>query len=149
MPTVDQVKMRVLQMLSSHMDVRMGNDGDIVIRHESAVCLVSVDMWGDKPKNEGHDIIVQVRAPIIWNAKRTAALYEWVATSQNDYLIGRIACYEDNNPSLTNVFFEQNLFGDNLDEPEIVHTVVLVLSTANRLDDELVVKFGGKRTIDL
>lgn len=149
MPTVDQVKTRVLKMLSSHMNVRMSNDGDVAIRHESTMCLVSVKPWGDTPTNEGHDIIVQVRAPIIWNAKRTAALYEWVATSQNDYLIGRIACYEDNNSSLTNVFFEQNLFGDNLDEPEIVHTVALVLSTANRLDDELVAKFGGKRTIDL
>lgn len=147
MPTVDQVKMRVLKMLSSHMDVRMDDDGDILIRHESAVCWVSVNQWGT-PTNEGRDIVVQVRAPIIWEAKRTPALYEWVATEGQKFMIGRVACNPDDNASLTNVFFEHTLFGDNLDEPEIVHTVGLVLSTANRLDDELVVKFGGRKSIN-
>jgi hypothetical protein len=79
MPTVDQVRMRVLKMLSSHMDVRMDDDDDIVLRHESAVCWVSVNAWGN-PTNDGHDIIVQVRSPILWNVKRTPAVYEWVAT---------------------------------------------------------------------
>jgi hypothetical protein len=147
MPTVDQVKMRVLKMLSSHMDVRMDDDGDILIRHESAVCWVSVNQWG-KSTNEGHDIVVQVRAPIIWDVKRTPALYEWVATEGQGFVIGNAACTEDSDPSLTNVFLKHNLIGDNLDEPEIVHTVGLVLSTANQLDDELVVKFGGRKSIN-
>lgn len=147
MPTVDQVKMRVLKMLSSHMDVRLDNDGDVIIRHESAVCWVSVAQWGEAT-NEGNDIVVQVRAPIIWEAKRTPALYEWVATGGQEFVIGNAACMPDSNPSLTNVFLRYNLIGDNLDEPEIVHAVRLVLGTANRLDDELVVKFGGRKSIN-
>lgn len=147
MPTVDQVKNKVLRMLSAHMDVRMDSDGDVVIRHESAVCWVSVDQWGE-PTNEGRDIVVQVRAPIIWDAKRTSALYEWVATEGQKFMIGRVACNQAKDASLTNVFFEHNLFGDNLDEPEIVNVVLLVLTTANRLDDELVTKFGGRKSIN-
>jgi hypothetical protein len=50
---------------------------------------------------------------------------------------------------LTNVAFEHNILGDNLDEPELVATVTALISTANNLDDELQKKFGGKRTIDL
>lgn len=147
MPTVDQVKTKVLRMLSQHMDVRLDDDGDVLIRHESAVCWVSVSQWGT-PTNDGHDIIVAVRAPIIWEAKRTAALYEWVATEGQAFVIGNAACTPDTDASLTNVFLKHNLIGDNLDEPEIVHAVRLVLTTANQLDDELVRKFGGRKSIN-
>ena len=147
MPNAEQVKNKVLRMLMSHMDVRMDDDGDILIRLESAVCWVSVNNWGE-PSNDGRDTVVQVRAPIIWEAKRTPALYEWVATEGQKFMIGRVACNSDSDASLTNVFFEHTLFGDNIDEPEIVHAVGMVLSTANRLDDELVVKFGGRKSIN-
>ena len=108
MPNAEQVKNKVLRMLMSHMDVRMDDDGDILIRLESAVCWVSVNNWGE-PSNDGRDTVVQVRAPIIWEAKRTPALYEWVATEGQKFMIGRVACNSDSDASLTNVFFEHTV----------------------------------------
>jgi len=147
MPTVDQVKNKVLRMMAKHYNVSTDDDGDVILRHESAALIVSVSEW--HPDEEGRNTVVQVSAPILWEVKRTAALYEWVATTGQSYLFGRTACNAGADASLTNVAFEQNILGDNLDEPELVATVTSLISTANNLDDELQKKFGGKRTSDL
>ena len=64
-------------------------------------------------------------------------------------MFGRVACNITSEASETDLEFEYNLLGDNLDEPELTTTVVMLLGTANRLDDELQKKFGGKRSADL
>jgi hypothetical protein len=147
MPTVEQVKNKVLRMMAKNYNITMADDGDVILRHESAALTVSVSEW--YPDEEGRNTVVQVSAPILWEVKRTAALYEWVATTGQSYLFGRTACNTGADASLTNVAFEHNILGDNLDEPELVATVTALISTANNLDDELQKKFGGKRTIDL
>ena len=147
MPNAEQVKNKVLRMLMSHMDVGLDDDGDIRIRHESAVCWVTVASWGEQT-NDGSNTVVLVRAPIIWEVKRTPALYEWVANDGQNVMFGRVACRTASDASLTNVYFEHTLLGDNIDEPEIIHTVRLVITSANRLDDELVAKFGGRKSIN-
>jgi hypothetical protein len=146
MPTADQVKMRVLKMLSNHMSVRIDDDGDILTTHESAVCWVRVKEWG-KATDEGMDVVIQVIAPILWDVKRTPALYEWVATEGQGFVFGHVACNSNSNASLTNLFFEHAILGDNVDEPEIVHSVFIMLTTANKLDDDLIGKFGGRKSI--
>jgi hypothetical protein len=148
MPTVDQVKNKVLRMLSSQFDVRTDSDGDIVIKHESAICWVGATQWNNN--NEGRDIVVTVTAPVLWEVKRSPKLFEYVATKGQKYMIGRMACNDHKDDlSLTNLFFEYNLLADNLDEPELINATLLILSTANNLDDELQKEFGGKRTSDL
>jgi hypothetical protein len=147
MPTVDQVKNKIMRMLSTHMAIRIDNDGDLMITHESALCWIQVHEWGT-PSGDGKDIVIQVRSPILWGVRRSPALYEWVSTDGQDFFFGRVACNEDKDPSLTNVFFEYSILGDNVDEPEIVNAVMAVIFTANKLDDDLLPKFGGKKSID-
>ncbi len=146
MPTFDQVKNKVLRMMAKNYNITTADDGDVILRHESAALSVSVVEW--HPDQEGLNTVVKVSAPILWEVKRTAALYEWVATTGQTYLFGRTACNAGADASLTNIAFEQNILGDNLDEPELVTTVTALLAIANNLDDELQKKFGGKRTSD-
>lgn len=146
MPTVDQVRNKVLRILSSKMQVQTDEDGDVLIHHESVVASVTVDDW--YPDTEGRQIIVQIRVPILWNVKRTPAVYEWVACSGSNYLMGHVRCLNADSASHTNLFMEHNLIGDNLDENELLNAVLHVIVTANELDDKLMSKFGGTRTID-
>jgi hypothetical protein len=147
MPTVEQVKNKVLRMMAKNYNITMADDGDVILRHESAALTVSVLEW--QPDREGRNTVIQVSAPILWEVKRTAALYEWVATTGQEFIFGRTACNVSADSALTNIMFEHNILGDNLDEPELVATVTALISTANDLDDELQQKFGGKRTSDL
>lgn len=147
MPTAEQVRNKVLRIMANKFTIKTTDDEEIMLFHESAACLVRVVDW-DKER-EGRNTLIQVSAPILWNVKRTPALYEWVATEGQTYDIGRIACNNSDKSGETNVEFEHNLLGDNLDEPELTTTVVQLLSQANDLDDELQRKFGGKRAEDL
>jgi hypothetical protein len=45
--------------------------------------------------------------------------------------------------------FEHAILGDHLDAPELHQAVAAVGFTADRLDDELQARFGGKRLADL
>jgi len=147
MPTVDQVKNKVLRMMANNFEVKVDSDGDVVIRYESAVCWVSVRDWhSDK---EGRNTIVQVRSPILWNVKMTPAVYQWVATEGQKYYFGAVSVGIDEGQTEGALWLKYSLLGDNLDAPELETAVVCVLGDANRLDDELQKKFGGKRTADL
>ena len=147
MPTVEQVKNKVLRLMAKEFEVSVDDDGDIVVRYESAICWVSVRDWhADK---EGRNTIVQVRSPILWGVKVTPAVCQWVATEGQNYLFGSVSVGIDEGKSEGNLWFTHNLLGDNLDAPELETTVICVLGDANRLDDELQKKFGGKRTSDI
>lgn len=145
MPSVDQVKNKVLRILASKLQVKTDEDGDVIIRYESTVGVVSVREFGD---DDGIRVIVQVRAIVLWDVKRTPALYEWVATEGTNYLIGHVRCFESQNSGNTNLWLEHNLVGDNLDENELMSAVGFVLNQADELDDELQAKFGGRRQVD-
>lgn len=147
MPTVEQVRNKVLRMMAKAFKITTTDDETILLWHESAACSVKVREF-DKDE-DGQNTVVKVSAPILWNVKRTPALYEWVATEGQNFMFGRVACNITSEASETDLEFEYNLLGDNLDEPELTTTVVMLLGTANRLDDELQKKFGGKRSADL
>lgn len=145
MPTVDQVKNKVLRILASKLQVKTDEDGDVIIHYESTVGVVSVRELGD---DDGLRVLVQVRAIVLWDVKRTPALYEWVASEGTNYLIGHVRCLKSQNSGNTNLWLEHNLIGDNLDENELMSAVGFVLNQADELDDELQAKFGGRRQID-
>ena len=147
MPTVEQVRNKVLRMMAKEFKITTTDDETIILWHESAACSVEVDeLFKD---SEGQNTIIKVSAPILWGVKRTPEVYEWVATHGQAYNFGKVVCRVTKDPALTDLTFDQNLFGDNLDEPELTLTVHKLLGTANKLDDELMQKFGGKRTSDI
>ena len=49
---------------------------------------------------------------------------------------------------LANLIFSHTLLGDFLDQPELETAMWGLLSVADRWDDELQPKFGGKRSSD-
>ena len=52
-------------------------------------------------------------------------------------------------PANALVVFEYTLAGDNLDPGELKNALFMVATTADKKDDELQAKFGGKRIEDL
>lgn len=56
--------------------------------------------------------------------------------------------HDDKPPGEVLLIMSHTLLGDYLDEQELRHGVMGILSAANECDDELQKKFGGKRWID-
>jgi len=46
------------------------------------------------------------------------------------------------------IFFEHTIVGSTCDKEELRATVMAVLQTADKYDDEIVAKWGGERAVD-
>ena len=66
-----------------------------------------------------------------------------------NYFFGHVTVQDDsNNPGKLFLMMSHTLLGDYLDEGELSGALYAMLGTADRLDDELKGKFGGKRLAD-
>ena len=140
---VNQVKQRVQTFLPRQWNTELKQDGGWMCRFDSTVVHINVRTI------EGSDATyVVVWAPILWNVPYTTEVADFVAR-ESRYFFGHVFIDDDDEPGTVKIIFEHSLLGDYLDEAEIHYAVGAVGNTANRLDDELKARFGGKRQIDL
>ena len=139
--TVRDVRDKVQRILTrNHNNVRVDEDGDFMIRHNSANVWVEIqDGFGD----EG--VIVAIRCPMINKVSLTPELLRWVALEGHKFRIGTVCAYEDKDtPGTGSLFFEHNIIGDDIDESEVMGSVYPVAITGDQLDTELHSRFGGE-----
>lgn len=139
MATVDQVKNKIQRMLTNRFGtVKIDKDGDFVVVFESAVVFVHVHQWTDD------QTVVAVRCPMITDVKITPELTHWIAVEGQRFVFGTCYLNPDANGKTGWVYFQHNLLGDDLDEPELMETLDAIVLTGNKLDNELCAQFGGK-----
>jgi hypothetical protein len=90
---------------------------------------------------------VHITSPILREVPESDELYKWVAIIGTGYRIGCVEAFPEENQTVF-LRYKYVLLADFLDEDELSTAMWCVLHTANRLDDELKEKFGGKRWID-
>jgi hypothetical protein len=148
---VDQTMMKVQRLLTGPMGLRIqleGNTISVVFSDVSTRINLSVQDWGVN-KDGDPQALVRISAPILWEVDPTPALYEWVAREGGNYLFGHISAHEDTTtPGKLFLVMSHTLLGDYLDEEELSSALYAILGTADKLDDELKQKFGGKRLAD-
>ena len=119
--------------------VQLMPDAVLSIQVGSARVFVGCTPWADTGRT-----LVKVFAYVLQSIKPSPELYEYVALHADDYLFGHlwVLKHDDGNYHL---MFAHTMLGDYLDPEELQHAVRGVLGTADRLDDELQPRFGGKR----
>lgn len=143
MSRIDEVQNKVQRILMSHGPVQLDDDGDLVVRKDSAVVFVSAR------EGFGEDgVLIRIFCHLVRDVKLTPELYKWVATEGNAYKIGRMCVVPDDAGKNGLVMFDWFLVGDDLDESELLAGVYAVMHTADDLDDEIQAKFGGKKFTD-
>ena len=151
MADVDVTMMKVQRLLTGPMGLRVTLQGErisIAFTDSSTRVDVSVSDWG-KNKDGDPSAVVQLTCPILWEVDPTPALFEWIARQGGAYYFGHVVAYDDNSaPGKLFLMMSHTLLGDYLDEAELSATLYAMLGTADRLDDELKEKFGGKRLAD-
>jgi hypothetical protein len=103
----------------------------------SAVAHVSVDPWGER------DATVTVRAYVVTDVEPTPDLLHFLLRQNDRMRYGAFGLDKDND-----VFFEHSVLGSTLDKEELMASVMAVLNTADRYDDEIRQRWGGRRALD-
>ena len=133
---------KVQRILSENLgSVRVGKDGEFILKNGSSVGFVTVKNWGDD------ETIVKVWSPVLTKVKPTPKLYEWVATSGQERYFAHVRIVEQDAKNVM-IILEHDLLGDYLDPDELMSTVLSVMLGADEWDDELQKMFGGERAAD-
>jgi hypothetical protein len=142
MPTVDETKMRVQRILASKFNgVQLTEDG-FSIENGSTAAHIRVRPWIET--DDRQSTWVHVWAPVAREVRPSPQLYQWAAT--RDEVFGSVQVIDRDGECM--VVFDYSLLGDNLDPAELENAVAMVAIAADRIDDEVVQQFGGKRYID-
>lgn len=142
MAKVDDVRSRVQRFLQDSLSVVELRGERFVIPYGSTSCVVAVRADTQDPDGP---VLVVVAALVLGEVTATADLYEYVGRSAGSYRFGHLYVLEHPaDPRKGQLIFGLNLLGDTIDEGELMHAVAAVVSVADRLDDELAAKFGGK-----
>ena len=144
MTTLLELKDKVQRYLTETFRVEVDNDGDFVIRGESTAvwvrCIV-LENAKDQPT------LVKVFARILTEVTPTPELFEYVATSADDYTFGHLSLDKQDGGTY-GIWMTHRLLGDYLDAEEIRWAVGAVVGTADKLDDDLKARFGGRRLME-
>jgi len=144
-PSVDEVTQKVQRILANKFSTRLGRDGDFFVDRGSTTCRVWCREWG--PEDKGH-VLVCLSSPVLFEVPITDSLYEWIATEGTKNYFGRPVLWLDESGRTGDLAFDHSLLGDFLDSEELRVALMLVLGSADRLDDELQERFGGRRLSD-
>ena len=151
MASVDQTMMKVQRILTGPMGLRVslqGNTMHVTFSDVSTRVSVNVQDWG-VDKNGDPQTLVQLSSPILWEVDPSPALFEWIAREGGNFFFGHISAHDDSSaPGKVFLLMSHTLLNDYLDEEELASAMYGVLGTADKLDDELKQKFGGKRLAD-
>jgi hypothetical protein len=126
---------QVRTMLAPFDDVTVAADGTCSLRYGSAEVRVTVGVFDED------QAAVRIAARAVTGATRSPELYRWVATTRAD--IGHFSVVDEDDGSAT-VEFARTLVAEFLNPAELRLTVVAVALAADRFDDELAARFGGR-----
>lgn len=108
-----------------------------VVPMGSAFANVNVYPWGDT------DATVNVRAWVVMGAEMTPELMHYLLRQNDDFRFGGFGLDKEND-----IFFEHTIVGSTLDKEELKASVLAVVGTSDRYDDEIQRKWGGRRATD-
>ena len=147
MATVEATTQKVQRFLiNAFGDVKLRRNGGFAIEHGSTACIVEVMDW--VPDKDGApQSLVRVSAPIGRDVRPSPDLFKWIVTEAQQVLFGKIGLY-DQGDGHTFLVFEHILLGDFIDSAELTTAVLAVIFSADKLDDEVLQRFGGKRYTD-
>jgi len=146
MASLTEVTAKVQRILANNWRVELRASGGFLVRLESTVCRIECFQ---KPDGGDDDpVFISVRAPVLRDVPVTDDLCRWIATEGTNYRFGKAHLFYDEGETTGQLYFSHTLLGDYLDAEELNWAVGAVGFTADRLDDELLPTFGGRRSAD-
>ena len=135
---LDALQGKVQRMLTSAFGpVQVDADGDFSLLNDSARLFAHCSEFGEDTTT------VELFCPMLFEVPESIELFRHIATA-NSYRFGTLHAVQEGEGTYR-IVFKHTLLGDYLDEEELKNAVIMLLGTANDLDDSLQQEFGGRR----
>jgi hypothetical protein len=142
MATVSEVQRKVHNILTSEFgSVTVDKDGGFRFPYQSTVVNVSVEDFGE------NETLVQLDGLIALDSKSGASVYEWCNQINSSIAFGTVVHLESGKNNVTIIKYA--LLGDFLDPEELFNALRGIVLLADKLDDQFISTFGGKRYEDI
>ncbi len=138
MADIALVKQKVQNILAEGGGITIDSDGDFSDAFGSARVFCRVREIG-----EDKGTIVETWAPLLREVQPTPEMYEYLMKRSDDWLFGHPTVF-DKDDGTVSIFLVHRVLGDFLDRDELMWAFYGLGSAADKLDDELKAKFGGK-----
>ncbi len=121
--------------------------GELVVAHQniplhyvllgSAVANVAVLPWRE------NDAVINARSYVVTEVEVTPDLANYLLRENSELVFGAFGVDQDGD-----ILFQHTILGSTCDKEELKASVLAVATTADRYDDEIVARWGGRRAID-
>ena len=140
MSSIKQVQEKIQKILTKELgSVEIDERGRFIVRNDSAITFIEViEGFGDD------GVIVDIDCPLVTDVPLTNELFKYVATEGQMFAIGGLLVDIDEKHSTGWIMFSYSLIADDLDESELMHSVLGISYISNKLDNELQQRFGGR-----
>lgn len=109
----------------------------MILPHGSALLHVVIAPWGDD------DATILMRAYVVKGPRVDEELMSYLLHKNDSMRFGAFGLDDDND-----IFFEHTIVGLHCDKEEFKASALAVAGTADRLDDEIVQRWGGQKAAD-
>ena len=118
--------------------VRVDEDSPFFrVNYGSAMLIVNVYPWGDD------EAVVCSRSYVVMDVEVTPELMRYLLRENDDMRFGAYGLDKDDD-----VYFEHAVVGSTCSKNELEASAMAVLRVADRYDDEIVSRWGGRRASD-
>jgi len=119
--------------------VRVADDRPMFMMvHGSALASMLVLPWGED------DACITVRSYVVTGAELTLELSRYLLEENSNVRVGAFGIDRDGD-----IFFQYAIVGVTADKEEVKTAMLLVLQTADRYDDQIQARWGGRRAVDM
>jgi hypothetical protein len=133
---ISETRDRVASMLANMVGRVELEGGELSFPYETTRIYVNVRPFGEDSQ------VVNVYAITNVDVTPTPELYQFVATNADEWVFGHLAMGETDGKAV--LYFRETLLADHLDEAELHTAVAAVAVTADKIDEEMKAKFGGR-----
>lgn len=134
--TVDELRKTIEEYLTEANVPFRDRGNRISVRRGSSAVFIKPTAW------TGGHTVVELLSPVLTDVALSQALLEKLNELNMSLYFGK-AYWHDRG-----VWIAHNLLGDHVDRDELLASVGMVVTVADKLDDELKDQFGGTRWID-
>jgi hypothetical protein len=89
------------------------------------------------------DAVVNVRSTVVSDVTLTMELLNYLLRENHEMRFGAFSVSQNGD-----ILFEHTIVGSTIDKKELETSVIAVLEIADKYDDEIVTRWGGKRALD-
>ena len=103
----------------------------------SAIAYVGIIPWTED------EAVINIRSYVVTDAEIDDELMHFLLQKNGEVIFGAFGLDSDDD-----IFFDHTILGSTCDKEEIAHSIMSVLSVADKYDDEIRSRWGGNRAID-